>query len=83
MLRTSRGSAKLVLVISLAVNIVILIALFLPSEKVHEILGDEAWSKLSDYRVGWRTEEQHAFALQQGSSCGMCQFDPELCKQLG
>ncbi|KJE01198.1 hypothetical protein I311_05168 [Cryptococcus gattii NT-10] len=83
MLRTSRGSAKLVLVISLAVNIVILIALFLPSEKVHEILGDEAWSKLSDYRVGCRTEEQHAFALQQGSSCGMCQFDPELCEQLG
>ncbi|OXG45645.1 hypothetical protein C359_00332 [Cryptococcus neoformans Bt120] len=87
---TSRGNIKLFLTASLALHIVILTALFFPSEKAHDLLGDDAWSKLLEYGVGKTncgvdktTYEQHALTVQQGSTCGICQFDPELCEELG
>ncbi|AAW41092.1 CAP64 gene product - related [Cryptococcus deneoformans JEC21] len=63
MLLASRGSVKLFLNISLALNIVFFAAFFFPSKKAYKLLD--------------------AFAVKQDSNCGMCQFDPELCEDLG
>ncbi|ODN99353.1 hypothetical protein L198_03195 [Cryptococcus wingfieldii CBS 7118] len=80
MLRPSRGNVKLLLGLSVILNVVVLVALFVPSKQAHELLGEETWAKIT--QLGNHIEE-HRHTLVPEKSCSMCAVDPRLCNELG
>ncbi|WWC65459.1 uncharacterized protein I303_108077 [Kwoniella dejecticola CBS 10117] len=87
MMRVSRNNAKTFLNLSIAFNILLLIAIFLPSEQAHDFLGDETWNKIGNYGLmnnRWNSD----LAINGGQAvtrraCSMCEVDPEFCEEFG
>ncbi|OCF34476.1 hypothetical protein I316_03991 [Kwoniella heveanensis BCC8398] len=90
-MRVSRNNAKTYLNLSIAFNILLLIALFLPTEHAHDLLGDKAWSKFEEYGLtnarwgagsGVGGSTSLALAGHRGG-CRMCDVNQELCEEVG
>ncbi|KIR24948.1 hypothetical protein I309_06232 [Cryptococcus deuterogattii LA55] len=82
MLRLTRGNAKTCLSISIVLNIIVLIVLFLPAERTRRPLGDEAWDKLANCGIA-RSLKDQAFSTVPARGCSMCEVDPVLCEEIG
>ncbi|WVQ85996.1 hypothetical protein IAT38_008164 [Cryptococcus sp. DSM 104549] len=82
-MRLSRSNVKLYLNLSIALNIIVLIALFLPSDKAHGLIGEDAWSKLQEYGALRRTGAQDYMDVGLTRSCSMCDVAPDLCEEIG
>ncbi|WWC72366.1 uncharacterized protein I206_106328 [Kwoniella pini CBS 10737] len=89
MLRISRVNAKTFLNLSIAFNILLLIAIFLPSEQAHDYLGDETWNKIGQYGLinnRWNNDlalSGGQAVLQVPKTCSMCEVNPEFCEEFG
>ncbi|WWC92047.1 uncharacterized protein L201_007001 [Kwoniella dendrophila CBS 6074] len=93
-MRVSRNNAKTYLNLSIAFNILFLIAIFLPSEHAHNIVGDKAWGKIEQYGLlnnRWGGASQDLLStngvsqlpLQSAKTCSMCEVNPEFCEEFG
>ncbi|WWD20499.1 hypothetical protein CI109_104975 [Kwoniella shandongensis] len=88
-MRVSRNNAKLYLNLSIALNLIVLIVLFLPSERAHGLIGDSAWAKVQEY--DWLRRPGGAGGPLAGQAvlenrrvgCSMCEVDPALCEDMG
>ncbi|WVQ63079.1 uncharacterized protein L199_001230 [Kwoniella botswanensis] len=89
-MRVSRNNAKTYLNLSIAFNILLLIAIFLPTEHAHGIIGDKAWNKIEKYgllRNQWPSSSDGGSGLGldpvSTRSCSMCSVSPEFCEEFG
>lgn len=82
MLRLTRGNAKTCFSISIVLNMIALIILFLPTERTRRLLGDEAWDNLAKFGIA-RSLKDQAFSNVPARGCSMCEVDPVLCEEIG
>ncbi|KAK8850316.1 hypothetical protein IAR55_004233 [Kwoniella newhampshirensis] len=85
-MRVSRNNAKLYLNLSIALNLIVLIVLFLPSQKAHDLIGDSAWAKVQEYdwlRGTGGVGGGQAVLENRRVGCSLCEVDPELCVDMG
>ncbi|WRT70476.1 uncharacterized protein IL334_007474 [Kwoniella shivajii] len=87
-MRVTRSNAKTYLNLSIAFNILLLIAIFLPTEHAHGIIGDKAWSKVEEYGLlkskwGSSSTDLAQAVMENRRGCSMCDVDPEFCEEFG
>ncbi|WVR08401.1 hypothetical protein IAU60_005456 [Kwoniella sp. DSM 27419] len=83
-MRVSRSNAKTYLNLSIAFNILFLIALFFPSHQAHHLIGDKAWSKVEEYGLtGWGGGQGAVTTDVAGGRCTMCDVNPAFCDEVG
>lgn len=78
----TRSKVRIYLGISVMLNIIVLITLFLPTDKAHGLMGDEAWKELAKYGLT-RWSDDGAFLTVPARGCSMCEVDPVLCEEIG
>ncbi|OWZ35371.1 hypothetical protein C343_01038 [Cryptococcus neoformans C23] len=81
-MRVNRSMMRMYLSISVILNIIALITLFLPTDRARGLMGDAAWKGLAKYGLTRRPDDP-AILTVPAKGCSMCEVDPVLCEEIG